>query len=581
MCQLVPSHRSASVNGPELVRCSPTAVQAWALHATPLKKFSAPESFGVGWMRHAVPSHRSASVPASEPPTAVHAEDDVQDTAERPAPAAGLGVRWMRQRVPFHRSASVPIGLPEASVRAPTAVQTEGDVHATPLRKPPGDEGAGTGWIRHFVPFHRSAKTPTGVPELLKEFPVAVQADDDVQDKPNRALPCAPGGLGVGWRRHREPSHRSASVPVKSPELSVRAPTAAQATADVQDTLARPPPARRLGVGWMRHFAPSHRSASGRFAASPVAVQADGDVQDTLSNVLGAAPLGLGVGWMRHRLPSHRSAKVRRMPDLPTENPAAVQAEAAVQSTPIRRLSPPARLGVGWIRHRLPSHRSAKVRRMPDLPTEADGHATVFRTTNCAPAGLGVGWMRHRVPSHRSASVLPAFDLPAAVHDDGDVQATLARPPPPCGGLGVGWMRHRVPSHRSARGWNAPARVMLAPTAVHADGAVQETPDRELTATPRGLGVGWMRHVLPFHRSARVTPTPEALTYVPTAVHEVAPVQDSQNSWPVGTLGFGLGVIDQPAPEAPAGAARVPTRSTAATSKMDLFIANPSPSAGA
>src|SRR6266542_673068 len=489
MCQLVPSHRSASVNGPESVRCSPTAVQAWPLHATPLKKFSAPESFGVGWMRHAVPSHRSASVPASEPPTAVHAEDDVQDTAERPAPAAGLGVRWMRQRVPFHRSASVPIGLPEASVRAPTAVQTEGDVHATPLRKPPGDEGAGTGWIRHFVPFHRSAKTPTGVPELLKEFPVAVQADDDVQDKPNRALPCAPGGLGVGWRRHREPSHRSASVPVKSPELSVRAPTAAQATADVQDTLARPPPARRLGVG-----------------------------------------------WMRHRAPSHRSAKVRRMPDLPTENPAAVQAEEAVQSTPIRRLSPPARLGVGWI--------------------------------------------RHRVPFHRSASV-PAFEPPTAVHADGDVQDTLFRLPPPCLGLVVGWMRHLVPSHRSARVWNAPARVMLAPTAVHADGAVQETPDRELTAAPRGLGVGWMRHVLPFHRSARVTPTPEALTYVPTAVHEVAPVQDSQNSWPVGTRGFGLGVIDQPDPDAFAGAARVPTRSTAATSKMDLFIANPSPSAGA
>ena len=138
-------------------------------------------------------------------------------------------------------------------------------------------------------------------------------------------------------------------------------------------------------------------------------------------------------------------------------------------------------------------------------------------------------------------------------------------------------MRHRVPSHRSARGWDSPARVMLAPTAVHADGAAQETPDRELTAAPRGLGVGWMRHVLPFHRSARVTPTPEALTYVPTAVHEAAPVQDCRNSWPVGTRGFGLGVIDQPVPEALAGVARVPTTSTAATSKMDLFIANPSP----
>src|SRR6266581_1825513 len=389
MCQLVPSHLSASVNGAESVRCSPTAVQAWPLHATPLKKFSVPESFGVGWMRHAVPSHRSASVPASEPPTAVHAEDDVQDTAERPAPAAGLGVGWMRQRVPFHRSASVPMPLPEASVRAPTAMQTEGDVHATPLRKPPGDEGAGTGWIRHFVPFHRSAKTPTGVPELLKEFPVAVQADDDVQDKPNRALPCAPGGLGVGWRRHREPSHRSASVPVKSPELSVRAPTAAQATADVQDTLARPPPARRLGVGWMRHLAPFHRSARvwgmpERSLENPAAVQADGDGQATVFRGANWAPAGVGVAWMRHRLPFHRSARVLALGVKALEAPTAMQDEADMHATPDR--TPPPCLGLG----------------------------------------VGVGWMRHRVPSHRSAKV-PAFEFPAAVHADGDVHATPLR----------------------------------------------------------------------------------------------------------------------------------------------------------
>jgi hypothetical protein len=64
---------------------------------------------------------------------------------------------------------------------------------------------------------------------------------------------------------------------------------------------------------------------------------------------------------------------------------------------------------------------------------------------------------------------------------------------------------------------------------------------------------------------------------VPTAVHEVVAVHDSQNSWPVGTVGFGLGVIDQPAPEALAGVARPQTRSTADTSKIDLFIAIPSP----
>jgi hypothetical protein len=98
------------------------------------------------------------------------------------------------------------------------------------------------------------------------------------------------------------------------------------------------------------------------------------------------------------------------------------------------------------------------------------------------------------------------------VHADGDVHATLFRLPPPWAGLGMGWMVHRVPSHRSARGWDSPARLTLFPTAVHADGAVQETPNRELTAAPRGFGVGWMRHVLPFQCSARGTPTPEALT---------------------------------------------------------------------
>jgi hypothetical protein len=192
-------------------------------------------------------------------------------------------------------------------------------------------------------------------------------------------------------------------------------------------------------------------------------VQAEADGHATLARTTNCAPAGLGVGWRRHRVPSHRSASVLPAFDLP----AAVQAEGDVQAT-LARTPPPC-------------------------------------------AGLGVGCIRHRVPFHRSASV-PASENPAAVHADGDVQDTLARTPPPCLGLGVGWIRHRLPSHRSARGWNAPARVMLAPTAVHADGAVQETPDRELTATPRGLGVGWMRHLLPFHRWARVTPTPEALT---------------------------------------------------------------------
>lgn len=91
-------------------------------------------------------------------------------------------------------------------------------------------------------------------------------------------------------------------------------------------------------------------------------------------------------------------------------------------------------------------------------------------------------------------------------------------------------MRHVLPFQRSARGWEDPAWLTLFPTAVHADDAVHETPNRELTTAPRGVGVGWMRHVLPFQCSARVTVAPEALTKVPTAAHEFAAAQDSQNS---------------------------------------------------
>jgi hypothetical protein len=48
---------------------------------------------GVAWTRHLVPFHRSASVPAFDPPTAVHVEAAVQATPSRaPPPGEGLGV---------------------------------------------------------------------------------------------------------------------------------------------------------------------------------------------------------------------------------------------------------------------------------------------------------------------------------------------------------------------------------------------------------------------------------------------------------------------------------------------------------
>jgi hypothetical protein len=119
--------------------------------------------------------------------------------------------------------------------------------------------------------------------------------------------------------------------------------------------------------------------------------------------------------------------------------------------------------------------------------------------------------MAHLVPFHPSARV-PAFEVPTAVQAAADVQDTPFKKPPPCGGLGVFWMVHLVPFHRSAPVRGTPAVVVLAPTAVHAEDDVQATPNRPPVATPDGLGVGRMRHEVPFHCSARLTPMPEALT---------------------------------------------------------------------
>jgi hypothetical protein len=52
----------------------------------------------------------------------------------------------------------------------------------------------------------------------------------------------------------------------------------------------------------------------------------------------------------------------------------------------------------------------------------------------------------------------------------------------------------------------------VTPTASQADGDTQDTPNRVLIAVPGGLGVGRIRHEVPFHRSARVALTPEGST---------------------------------------------------------------------
>jgi hypothetical protein len=120
-------------------------------------------------------------------------------------------------------------------------------------------------------------------------------------------------------------------------------------------------------------------------------------------------------------------------------------------------------VGVGWMLQAVPSHRSVIVptelpepsRATPTTPTAmhitGDVHATPFRPLPATPAGLGVGVMRHAVPSQRSARV-PPVDCPTDMHDTGEMQATPLRWAPRApSGLAVGWTLHPVPSHPCPR----------------------------------------------------------------------------------------------------------------------------------
>src|SRR5215472_8485855 len=190
MCQVVPFHRSARVKGPEPVRLSPNAVQAEVVGQATLarKMFWPPGGLGVGWTRHLVPFHRSARVVTGPAlPTAVQADAEVQDTPWRAMPGpVRLSVGTIRQALPFQASASVPTGLPELLKRMPTAMQADVAVQATLARVDAGPEGLGVAWMRHLVPFHCSARVLPA-----PEFPTAMQSEREVQDTSFRKPPPA------------------------------------------------------------------------------------------------------------------------------------------------------------------------------------------------------------------------------------------------------------------------------------------------------------------------------------------------------------------------------------------------------
>ncbi len=167
-----------------------------------------------------------------------------------------------------------------------------------------------------------------------------------------------------------------------------------------------------------------------------------------------------------------------------------MQADEEVQDTPLRVMSCPVRPSVGTIRQALPFQTSASVptalpelsKRVPTaMQADSEVQATLDRMANWAPAGVGVGWMLHLVPFHRSARVLPFPEFPTAVQAERVAHDTLFRKPPPAG-LGVAWMRHLAPVRCSAR----VLPFAVPPTAVHAEGEVHDTPFR----APPGAGLG-------------------------------------------------------------------------------------------
>jgi len=131
--------------------------------------------------------------------------------------------------------------------------------------------------------------------------------------------------------------------------------------------------------------------------------------------------------------------------------PTAVHALGEVHETAFRKAPALPEVGVGWMLQAAPSHRSVIVpTELPELskavPTamhaEGDVHETPIRLLPAGPAGLGVGVMRHAVPSQSSARV-PPVDCPTDMHDEGEMHATpMDWAPRDPSGLAVGWRLH-------------------------------------------------------------------------------------------------------------------------------------------
>jgi len=154
--------------------------------------------------------------------------------------------------------------------------------------------------------------------------------------------------------------------------MSPENPTAVQADSDAHETLDRRVlvAPSTLGVDWICQLAPFQCSAKVvvwlAWREYPTATHAVGDVHDTAVRNVSVASAGLGIDCRSHCRPFHCSASANCRPAESMKSPTAVQAAAAVHDTPVRKVSFACRGSrVGWIVHRLPSHRSARLTSTP------------------------------------------------------------------------------------------------------------------------------------------------------------------------------------------------------------------------
>src|SRR5262249_56140195 len=77
------------------------------------------------------------------------------------------------------------------------------------------------------------------------------------------------------------------------------------------------------------------------------------------------------------------------------------------------------------------------------------------------------------------------------------------------------------------------------PWAMQNDLGRHDTPPKTLPCAPEGVGVGWTRQAVPFHRSARGTEMPARLVVWPTAVHDEGDVHETMDNIPGGRVGGG------------------------------------------